>query len=166
MTASIRAGSSNDGFLQANAVDALRFEQSGDVTASRDLIAGRALSIPNDPAWTVVAAAVFPTTGAFGNASGSFTYKRIGKTLFFRAKITITSNGTGAGSVNLTLPIAANAAPGEWNFIGRENGVAGFPVVAYIFPSAASTLTLYKMDTTYPGANGYVLNITGFYETP
>lgn len=135
--------------------DVLAIDSVGNVT-----IASGKLSQTNDSAYTSASAPVFPTTGAFGDAVGSIWYRKLGRTVFFRATITIASNGSGAGAVNLTMPFAGAGV--EQVFIGREGLSIGFPFVAYL---RGSTLTMYKMDTTYPGGNNYTLYISGSYES-
>ena len=115
--------------------------------------------VPDSGPWTTVAAAVAPASGAFANATGTVTYRKEGKTVFFRAVFNLVSNGTGAGSVNMTLPFTATGV--EQNAIGREGLVTGKPVIGYV---RGNILTAYNMDTTYPGGTGYVIYVSGVIE--
>lgn len=87
-------------------------------------------------------------------------YLKIGKTVFYDVSITITTNGTGGGGIQFTLPFTSvDVGCGA----GREQLVAGFGLVTDI--AAGTTGIIYKYDGTYPGGNGYRLNISGQFNT-
>lgn len=134
--------------------DILTVDATGNVT-----ITGGQLAQTSGSAYTAASAPVFPSSGAFGDATGSIWYRKLGRTVFFRATITINSNGTGGGAVNMTMPFAGAGV--EQTIIGREGLSIGFPFIAYL---RGNTMTMYKMDTTYPGGNNYVLYFSGTYE--
>lgn len=97
---------------------------------------------------------------------GTVTARRtqIGKIVFFYLSVTITTNGTCASNVNATLPVAAITSVDQ-NGVGRENGVTGKMLYARIV-SGTSNMAMTFYDNTFPGANGAVLQVSGFYETP
>lgn len=120
------------------------------------------VSLPGEPAWTTVAIAPVADSGALTSANGTFSYRRMGKTCFFRLVINIVTNGTGNGYIKFTLPFNAAAGAGEHNFIGR---VAANAMVGFIVPGAPSILGMTTYSGTYPGSNGAVLNMSGTFET-
>jgi len=112
-------------------------------------------------AWTNYTPTITPASGTFTSASATGRYKQIGKTVFIQVAVSITTNGTAAGNVRVTLP--ATVAAFHHVLSGRENNVTGYALNAVV---AASTNYMYitKYDNTYPGANGYALCVTGVYE--
>jgi hypothetical protein len=115
-------------------------------------------------AWTAWAPTVTAGSGTF-TTLGTVTarYKQLGKTVFFYISIPITTNGTAAGFVQATLPFtAANFA--YQMVIGRENAAVGFSCAGRI-PQNTSTVQITKYDATYPGADGYQVDVAGQYET-
>jgi hypothetical protein len=89
-------------------------------------------------------------------------YKLIDKTCFFEFSCTITTNGTAGGYISVTLPV--NAASGtNARFSGRENGSTGKMLLGYAAGSTECRITNY--DSTYPGGNGYIMTISGSYQT-
>ena len=90
--------------------------------------------------------------------------KTIGKIVFFYLSVAITTNGTCASNVNATLPTAAIASVDQ-NGVGRENGVTGKMINARIV-SGTSNMSMTFYDNTFPGANGAILQVSGFYEIP
>ena len=104
-------------------------------------------------------------SGTFTTTTSSCRYQVYGKLVQYHVIITITTNGTAAGSVIFTLPITANAAvSGNWSIgSGREGAAIGNMVVV----TAGSTTTgqIRSVTNTYPGGTGYVLYVSGTYES-
>jgi hypothetical protein len=76
--------------------------------------------------------------------------------------ITITTNGTAAGAILATLPIA-NSASVSYVLAGKEFSLTGFMVCGLVGASS-STLSIQKYDGTYLGSNGSQFAISGSYE--
>jgi hypothetical protein len=100
-----------------------------------------------------------PTIGA---GSGAFTtvaaygqYMVVGKTMFLHIDVSITTNGTAAGSVTATLP-GGYSTPIAHAIFGRADGVSGKALGGHVL---TSTVTIANYDNTYPGANGEVLRV-------
>ena len=112
-------------------------------------------------AWKSYVSTLGVSSGALTTAGVTMRYKQIGKTVIVQATITITTNGTGAGFLTLTLPKVANAT-----FIGtgREVASTGKSVTATL-PSGTSTLNINYYDNTYPGGNGTQVNVQITYES-
>lgn len=128
-----------------------------------DVSAAGDVAWPGDPAWTTVAAPVTSSGGALASASATFSYRKIGRVVMFRARASIVDNGTGSGFIQLTMPFSA-AGSVEWNSTGRESVVNGLPILGIIF-SGGNMLSLAKLDLSYPGATGAILNVTGLFES-
>ena len=100
-------------------------------------------------------------SGAFTLVSATGRYRRIGKLVFYQATITITTNGTAAGFISLSLPFAsANVSGMRYTASGFENN-SGFTITGEIPPNS-SAIAIFKYDGTYPGASGDVFYISGF----
>lgn len=115
----------------------------------------------NDPAWTTWTPTVTAASGTITTV-GTVTarYKLVGTICFFNLSVVITTNGTGGGSVNVTLPVAS---VNQTHASGREDALTGKMLNSYVL-AGGSTLSIQSYDNSYPGANGAVLGVTGFYE--
>lgn len=114
--------------------------------------------------WTSYTPAVTAGSGSFSSVSAVGRYKQLGKTVFFEATITIVTNGTAAGSVNVTLPIAAVATSGHfWSALGRQ--ITNGNMLHGLIQGASTTANLTTFSNTYPGVNGETLIVSGMYES-
>ena len=104
-------------------------------------------------------AGTIPTVGAI---QGQYFLK--GRIVYFQAQGTITTNGTGAGSIQISLPIqASTTATSRWVVLGRGDNVSGNSLIGVI-ASGGTTVVLTNYDATYPGANGERIAVTGWYQ--
>jgi hypothetical protein len=152
MTISLRAGVANDGYLQVNGGDVLKLDAAGNLT------------LLTDPAWTSVPLTISTGGGTLTSANGTFIYKKLGRTVFYRVLINIVNNGTGAGSVSGSgipagvVPLTTTATS------GMENAVTGKGLVGRIQSNGTIGPCSYT-DATYPGVNGAQLMFSGSYES-
>jgi hypothetical protein len=119
-----------------------------------------------ETAWTAYTPTITAGSGTFTSVSATGAFKQIGKTVYFRVSITITTNNTAAGRVEATLPVAANSAQGIQTLSGVNPGT---PVVltAFISPAVSTTkMLLFSAGGTYPGGDGVPLAAAGVYEVP
>lgn len=130
------------------------------ITDERDL----AMLGSPDPytAWTAYTPTVTAQAGTLTTVSATGKYKKIGKTCFVEIDASITTNGTGATGINITLPFTAAAA--RFSLSGRESAVTGKGLAITIAASGA-TAAVYNYDNTYPGGSGNQLVLSGVYET-
>jgi len=105
-------------------------------------------------AWVPV---VSSGSGALSAVVANGYYTKIGRLVSFYATLNITNNGTGASSINMTLPINA-AISGQG--CGRENGLTGGAVQVNIGGGGATILTV---SNGYPGGTGAFLLVSGSY---
>jgi hypothetical protein len=112
--------------------------------------------------WTSVVPVITAASGSITTVSGSIRYKRIGKTVFYNVIVSITTNGTGAGTLVVSgFPFLANASSTS---AGREIAVAGKSLTGTI-ATGGSQMNVQNYDNTYPGFNGAVIVINGVLET-
>jgi hypothetical protein len=101
------------------------------------------------------------SSGTLTTTSATFRFKKLGRTVWFTAQITLTNIGTGTGFLRMTLPhtLAAHV----FEFVGRESATTGKVVLAH----GASGGTLVNI-ADYANAsiitNGHVIGISGCYE--
>lgn len=82
------------------------------------------------------------------------SYQRKGRFIEVNIIVTITTNGTGAGFVGLTLPFSVINSV----ISGREVNISGAQVTGF---ATGSQIQIRKYDNSYPGANGAVIVLSG-----
>lgn len=112
-------------------------------------------------AWTSMSiSSVASSAGTLTNATATGFQRKVGRTVEFTITISIINNGTGSGSIQVTIPYTlANT----FIFAGRENALTGNMLQA-IGPSGSATISIFKYDGTYPAATGASLIISGTLE--
>lgn len=117
-------------------------------------------SYPNG-AWTPWTPNVSALSGDFG-ALGAIdcAYRRQGKSVDFRVSVAITSNGTAAVGVFVSLPIDVKSGI-RLSASGTEDGLTDKGLKAVVIGNGA---TIKFTDGTYPGGDGAVLVLAGTYE--
>lgn len=83
--------------------------------------------------------------------------------MHFRVDIVITTNGTAATQVQVTLPFIARNGAGRMPVVGR-NVADSTMLIGNIADTGATIVALRKYDGTYPGADGVTLSVNGVYE--
>jgi len=111
-------------------------------------------------AWANVALTPSAATGTFGSASAQGWFNKVGRNVSFTLEVTITTNGTAAGAVRVTLPYTAAR---NTVFCGRDNVVTGNMLQGFVFASG-TFMSIWTYANAYPGVNGCVLTMTGVYE--
>ena len=100
---------------------------------------------------------VSAASGTITSATATLTYTKIGRYFYYDAQITVTNNGTGAGSLNFTLPFTYSAR-GAGNGFNRSSGKS----ICGAAPSAPSdTVNATYYDGTYPTATGHITDFSG-----
>lgn len=104
---------------------------------------------------------VTPAAGAITLVGAhTFNYHRSDGWIDWTASIAITTNGTGAGNITITLPVASHANSRAIG-AGREDNLTGKMLNVV---SNGATASIFYYDNTYPGANGCLLNVGGRYQ--
>lgn len=114
-------------------------------------------------AWSTYTPTATAGSGAF-TTLGTLTgrYFTIGKLVFFSASIPITTNGTAAGYVQVSLPSPLTVGGADYYGAGRGN-VSGKGLNVRMV-TAQQFAEVRNYDGTYPGASGETLEISGTYE--
>lgn len=97
-------------------------------------------------------------SGSFTSASATGYYMKIANCYFFKATVTITTNGTAAGTVDITLPDTPSGTALAW---GRENNTTGNMIQGHCINS--QTMKLRDYANNYPGGSGYSIQVEGFF---
>jgi hypothetical protein len=119
-------------------------------------------------AWTTYSPTVASGTGALTTASATGRYKTLGKTVLVEINVTITTNGTGGGWIEASLPGGLTpAVDASYTMAGSTlqprlcgvflrtiNGNVGGPHMRF-----------FQYDGTYPGADGRQMIASGVYES-
>lgn len=91
-------------------------------------------------------------------AAGDCKYKLEGTTCTFDYTFTITTNGTGAGTLLATLPFNSKKST------AGPAGRAGVNTISGVCQSGVARVDMNKVDGTYPGADATTIRISGSYE--
>jgi hypothetical protein len=84
--------------------------------------------------------------------------------VFFQAQGTITTNGTGATSIQIGLPFAAlTSASSRWVISGRGDAISGSALIGVI-ASGGTTVVMTTYNALYPGADGERIAVEGWYQ--
>ncbi len=113
-------------------------------------------------AWTAYTPTIASSGGTLTTASASGRYQLTGKILHFQVEMVVTTNGTGSGTLNVTLP-ASQTAKALCTLTGRETQATG-KVISGTISASSGTMTCMYYDNTYPGADGTRFNIGGVIE--
>ncbi len=124
------------------------------------------VNFTSDINWTGAAWSTYTPTITTGSGTittlGTVTgrYKQLGKVVVLQLVIPITTNGTGAGDVRATVPVAIQ----QRNYgTGKDVGVSSKQLNVIANP-ATTLIQITNYDNTYPGANGAQLEATVVYE--
>lgn len=112
-------------------------------------------------AWTLTNPTIVCGSGTLTSGSANLRRKTLGKTVFFNLQYIITTNGTCAGSLRISLP----ETPQVDNVFHGLNTTAGGAMIRCI--AFASTAQIQCFDATggYPGVSGQNLTYNGLYES-
>lgn len=112
--------------------------------------------------WTDYSPTTTANSGTFTSQTTTGRYKQIGKTVFFKVLVNITTNGTAAGFIITTLPTNFKAGSTSVFPIIISGGVGGSATILTAGPG--NTIGLFKYDGTYPGASAVGVYVSGSYE--
>lgn len=103
---------------------------------------------------------VTASSGTITTATCVITYTRIGRNILVTGTVTVTTNGTGAGTL-LIAPLPFTPAFNACG-IGRDNAVGG-KTVAFAVSASSTTMTANNYDNTYPAASGSAIRFSVNY---
>jgi hypothetical protein len=110
-------------------------------------------------AWAAYTATATSQAGNITTKSTTAAQKAMGKTVHFTAACTITTIGTGSGSLNIDLPATANRAT---MVAGHSTGTVKACVGT--IAAGATTALVVAGDGTFPAGSGQTVTIAGTYE--
>lgn len=101
-------------------------------------------------------------SGSLTTVSATGRWLRIGDLIHLQVYITITTNGTGSGYINVTLPFATanNGTPAVGS--GREDISTGKQLQVRASPNSSDAV-VFTYDNLYPGGSGYGLALSLSY---
>ena len=111
-------------------------------------------------AWTTYTPTPSCGTGTFTSASATGRYKQIGKTVFVQAALTVTTNGTCAGNMRMSLPLTSNGNAYALSMFDNISASTGSAVAS----TDATTIRMFTVAGAYP--TGFNPIVTGVYEIP
>ena len=117
-------------------------------------------------AWTAYTPNVSAGSGSISALGANLgAYQVRGKTVDFRVDVTITTNGSAATYIVISLPPGLGAK-GLVTFIGTEKVVTGEAVRAYTNGAGDGAMVVLRLSNSgYPGGNGARIVLNGSYET-
>jgi hypothetical protein len=124
--------------------------------AAADALLALKLDIPNG--WTAYTPSFSASTGTITTASCAGRYKKIGSICHLVIGSTITTNGTGTGTVQIGLPFSHVA---QAVLAGRETSITGNSIHGI---TNGSVMSVFTYNNQYPGGNGYTFVLSGSYE--
>lgn len=113
--------------------------------------------------WRDYTPAVVAVSGALGATSGiSGRWKRIGDIVFFHAQVLVTDIGTGAGALDIDLPVAPSA---EDQFVGGRDITTSYLLGGRINQGAfGNVVRLNRFDGGSAAGSGSGLRVQGWYK--
>jgi hypothetical protein len=117
------------------------------------------------PTWTPTLTALSGTITAYTVNHAHYRY--VGKTVYFSANITVTTNGSGSGSLRLTLPgngydfVNSGGHFGTSYAFPGHNETSGGMLIASV--ASPTSIDIRKYDNSYPVTSGDTFTINGWY---
>lgn len=113
-----------------------------------------------DTPWKAFTPSISSSSGSLTSATATGRYLQRGNIIHYLISIAINTNGTGSGAVKATIPFTAKEIGTSY---GKERAVTGKSISGFIERNTNSIFVQFY-DGTYPGGNGYVINLNGFVE--
>ena len=111
--------------------------------------------------WVSYTPTASSSSGSIVSSSCNGSFIRKGNIVSVRVECTVTDNGTGAGSVSITLPILASSL-GKFTLLGREDALTGKALVGVVI-SGSGSIVVTDYNSAYPVATGAKIIISGEY---
>lgn len=117
--------------------------------------------------WNTYTPSLSCAAGTLTTAAAQGSYQLVGRTVKVTINVIITTNGTCAGTLRVSLPVNArntggNAPGSVFSMYNATTGVAGIGLLNLSFD--VGKVIMNTTTGTYPGADATTLMITGSYE--
>lgn len=132
-------------------------EVGGDINWRKDV------SGMSDNPWISYTPTISATSGTITTSTANMRYIRRGNVIYFKSQILITTNGTGAGALQMTVPVPQVGPYGTIN-AGLQRVPTGYTVYGWLEGAGTSTMVIKFYNDVYPGANNAVIEVSGLYE--
>jgi hypothetical protein len=119
-------------------------------------------ALPDTP-WQTYTPTLSASSGSLTTATAAGQYQRRGNIVHLKVNISITTNGTAAGELRFTVPIPSTGTYGNMLY-GAERAITGNAVYGFLDGGGATVANVKTYAAAYPGGDGYVINVSGFYE--
>lgn len=162
VVAQAHVGSGGAAHAAVVAAGAAGFMTGADKSKIDGIAAGADVTSAQFGAWGSYVPVVSAGSGSFTSASGAGSYLKVGKIVFFRQLITITTVGTAGANVQATLPtgvVGSMICNGKYLNTGKSLAIEATGSV-----TGSTYSSLY--DGSFPFTDGSVLSISGFYQAP
>lgn len=140
-----------------NGTPAPTVETGGDISWRKDV------SAMSDNAWVRFTPTLSATSGTLTTAVADMYYIRRGNVVYFKTQIIITTNGSASGALLMTVPFGQVGSFGTVAS-GLQRVPQGYMVYGWLDGGGDNTMSIKFYNDTYPGADGAVIEISGFYE--
>ena len=118
--------------------------------------------LPTESNWTAYTPTVSSSTGTITSYTSTGFFRRLGNTVYVTVNVSITDNGTGNGTLIVTLPSNAQLSLNQV-LTGATTAIT--PGAAYGVVNGNTNLTVLKYNGSYPVATGETISLSGSYET-
>jgi len=119
-------------------------------------------ALPDTP-WQTYTPTLSASSGSITTATAAGQYQRRGNIVHIKVNINIATNGTAAGELRFTVPIPSSSTYGNM-LCGAERAMTGNAVYGFLDGAGATVAYVKTYSGLYPGGDGYVINVSGFYE--
>lgn len=156
----IVTGTSTNKKTIRNNLGFLQVRNSADSATLLEVSDAGAVDFPSDPAWATYTPTLACGSGTLTSASASGRFKGLGKTVHVRIAVTITTLGTCASSLNVSLPATVVAS----NIFYGRSSVTPRMLMGSSGGVGSSTVFVTDYNNGFPFASGDTVIINGTYE--
>lgn len=117
----------------------------------------------SDGSWTAYTPLVGAGIGVVTTSTAEGRYVQRGKEVWFRIKVAIVANGSGAGYLSATLPSPPVTGDGILCVVAGRVQPMG-DMLQGVIGETGTSIKIHRFDNTYPAADGQTVVISGTYE--
>lgn len=115
--------------------------------------------------WTAYTpATIGPTVGSGMVATATAAFRKVGRKVDWRARVTVTNNGTGSDTLRIALPPGPGNVVAATNAYGIGRNLNTGEMLLVFMSNAAQWAYVKNYASNYPVATGHVIEVSGVYE--